>query len=140
MLTTRSAAASVLAGVYTALNVAALTALASVYNNVPQRTSYPYVAIGFVSEERDDAMGMNGKTVLVSVTVFSQAAGDLEALTIIDKVVQLLNYQSITVANHTLVSVQYGPGFDQTQSDQLVAGVRTRQQTGYFRVDVRQSA
>ena len=132
----QSAANPAIVSLYNALNVSGLTSLASVWNNVPQSTTYPYVLISLGSETRMDAMGRPGKSVLCEVHVFSQARGDKEALTILSKVVELLHYQALSVSAHGLVAVQYEQGFD--AGTELVNTIPTRHHIGLFRVTVTQ--
>ena len=135
----KSALKRALAGVYTALNVAGFTALSTggVGNFVPQRTAFPYTRIGDGVEIRDDAMQLAGKDVTVAVHVFSQDQSDDEAIDILDKAVELLNYASITVADHVLVACQYETGF--SAGTETINGVETRHYVGMFRVTVRES-
>ena len=135
-MTQQSAAAVVLTGVATALNVAGMTALAGVVNDAKQARTYPYVLITFGGESREDCMQKPGKSVVVVLHVYSQYEGDLEAATILSKAVELLHYQAITVSGHVLVATQYDQG--DAMEPELINGIKTRHFIGIFRVDVRQ--
>lgn len=133
----QSAISGVLAAVYTALNVSGMTALAPVYNDVPQGQAFPYVYITVSSETRMDAMQAPGKSVLVEVHAYSQYAGDLEAATLVSKAVELLHYQTLTVSSHTLIACQYEQTYDPGSTD--VNGVKTRHLVALFRVEAMQA-
>ena len=135
----RTAIADLLKATYGALNVSAFTNLATggLYNHVPQASSFPYARIDAASEIRDDHFGQPGKSVLVQVHVFSQYRGDLEALDIVSKAIELLHYVAHSVDNHTLVTMQY----DQTTpaGDELLDGVLTGHWVAQFRALVEET-
>lgn len=132
-----SAMEAVLTAVYTALNVAGMTALCSVHNGVPQSTTFPYLRTGDAVERREDCMGAPGKAVIVRLHVFSQARSDLESSRIISKAVELLHYSALTVSGHTLIASQYQQTFD--AGTENVGAIETRHKVAEFEITVRQT-
>ena len=134
----KSSIKRILAGVYTALNVAGFTDLSPGLGSfIPRGSAFPYTRIGDSTENRDDAMGQPGKDTTVNLHIFSRDQSDDEALGILDKAVELLHYAVITVADHVLVAVQYDTGF--YAGTESVWGKETRHWVGVFRVTVRES-
>lgn len=95
---------AVAVGVYTALNVAGLTALVStrIYDDLPRNPTYPCVAF---SVDKVEARGM-GTTelpeVTIRVSVFSQSETGAEAQAIVAKVEDLLKDVSLTVSGYAM--------------------------------------
>jgi hypothetical protein len=137
----QSAINATLTALYAALNVAGMTALATggVYNGVPQRAAFPYVWIGSVTENRLDCFQKPGKDLTVQVHVFSTTAGDKEAAGIVSKAIDLLHYQALTVANHTLIACQYEQTVDAGAEDEAGIGM-VRHLVATFRVQLEQTA
>lgn len=133
----QSAIEAVLTAVYTALNVAAMTALCTVHNGVPQTATFPYLRTGDAVENREDCMGAPGKSVLVRLHVFSQERSDLESARIVSKAIELLHYQALTVAGHTLIASQYQQTFN--GGTENVGAIETRHTVVEFIVTVRQA-
>ena len=139
----QSATLAVLAAVGSALNVAGFTGCISgktvrVTNDAGQTISPPFTVISVVSETRLDTMGLPGKSILLDLDHWSLERTDLEVGTMRSKAIELLHYQALTVANHTLVAVQYDEGRD--FGDEEKAGVRYRRYNDTFRIDVQQTA
>lgn len=132
----KTAIVDVMNACYGALNVAGMTALAPVYNHVPQGTSVPYVVLGSPTEARFDAMQSPGKELTIQVHVVSGYRGDAQAATILSKAIELLHYARPTVSGHTLIAIQYESGDSYTE---LVEGQEYRHLIGTFRVRVEQS-
>ncbi len=135
----QSAIGAVLTAVYTALNVAGMTALATggVHNGLPATVSYPFVRIGDATETREDCMGQPGKDVLVRVHVFNNARSDLTISSIVSKAVELLHYAALSVSGHTLVASQYQQAYP--AGNENINGVEVRHHVAEFLVTVRQS-
>lgn len=133
----QSALEAVLTALYSALNVAGMTALCSVHNGVPASTAYPYLRIGEAVEAREDCMGAPGKDVLVRLHVFSQERSDLQITRIVSKAVELLHYGSLSVSGHTLISCQYQQAYP--GGTENIGSVETRHHVAEFRVLVRQA-
>lgn len=136
----QSAIDPVTAAVYTALNVAAMTALATggVYAHVPQATAFPYVRIDSPVESRFDTMGRAGKELSISVHAFSTYAGPTQAAGILSKAIELLHYQALSITGHDTVTVQYETGSD--AGDEIVNGVTVYHYVAIFRLLVQQTA
>jgi hypothetical protein len=135
----QSAIAAVLTAVYSALNVAGMTALAAggVHNGLPQTITYPFVRVGDATETREDCMGQPGKDVRVLVHVFDNKRTDLTIATIVSKAVELLHYTAITVAGHVLVASQYQQAYP--AGNENINGVEVRHHVAEFLITVRQS-
>ena len=135
----QSAIEAVLTAVYAALNVAAMTALATggVHNGLPATVSYPFVRIGDCTETREDCMGQPGKDVLVRVHVFAQGRTDLAVSRILSKVNELLHYATFAVTGHTLVSSQFQQSFP--AGTENINGVEVRHHEAEVLVTVRQT-
>lgn len=96
-----SAINAVAEAVVTALNVSAVRTLCQggVYRNRPQAQAPPYISVGPCSEVPDDRMGMNyAHIVTVPVRVVTSGAdgnGESRAITILDKVMELLDEPAV---------------------------------------------
>ncbi len=138
-MTSYSALSSVSAGIFAALNVAGLTALApgGVGDDIGQNTGYPYV----LYEVSERAMGGLGTKpgvgqlpeIDLRVHVFSQYEGMKEAQAVMDKVMQLLadppsvtGYSSWAIFHDETINL----------GDQIVNGVKVRELVGLFRLYV----
>lgn len=135
-----SAVVPVLTAVYTALNVAGMTALATggVHNGLPKTVTFPFVRIGDVTQERNDYHGgQAGKDVLVRIHVFDNTTSDLRVGNIVSKALELLHYATLTVSGHTLVSSQYQQ--DYLAGNENINGVEVRHQVVEILVTVRQA-
>lgn len=125
-------------GVYTALNVAGLTALVSsrIYDDLPQAPSYPCVWYE-VQEENQHGYGTSGDVPQISllVHVFSTYAGMAEAQTIAQKVIELLKHQAISVSGYTQAGRVF---YDETVSlpEEEIEGVKVRELVARFRIYV----
>ena len=134
-----SALEAVLTAVYTALNVAGMTAVCAggVHNGVPATTVFPYLRIGEAVETREDCMGAPGKDVLVRLHVFSQERSDLQTMRIVSKAVELLHYAAVSVAGHVLMACQYQQTY--AAGTENIGSVETRHHVAEFRILVRQA-
>lgn len=141
-MTAYSALAPVSAAVYTALNVAALTALApgGVFDAIPQDTTYPAVLFD-VQERWQPTLGTKPgvKRVMemaLRLHVFSQHRGMKEAQGVMAKAIQLLA-DPPTVSGYASWAIFH----DETLplSDQLVAGVPVEELVANFRVFVEEA-
>ncbi len=138
-MTSYSALSPVSAGIFAALNVAGLTALApgGVGDDIGQNTGYPYV----LYEVSERAMGGLGTKpghgqlpeIDLRVHVFSRYEGLKEAQAVMDKVMQLLadppavtGYSSWAIFHDETINL----------GDQVIAGVKTKEVVGLFRLYV----
>lgn len=82
--------------VYTWLaNDPALAALAKVYDQVPQSTTFPYVEIGELSSVRDPTLGRADRLATVTVFAWSQAFGYKQLEDILEELLRLLDEEDI---------------------------------------------
>lgn len=128
-------------GIYTALNVAALTDLATggISNNPAQGTSFPFVWYE-VSESRDvRGFGTGGlPEVELRVHVFSQSESLIEAQAIGQQVIALLRDQPLTVTGYTQAGLVF---YDETVPllNQELNGVKVHELVCLFRIYVEES-
>jgi len=124
-------------GIFTALNVAALTALATggVHEDVPQGASYPLV--WYEVRERDmRGFGTGGfPEVEIRVHALSQYRGLSEAQAIVQKAIELLRDQPLGVDGYTQAGLVF---YDETVNlgDQLLNGVKVKEIVAMFRTYV----
>ena len=136
----KSAGKDVLTGVYTALNVSGLTSLlgaTGVTNDFPADPTYPYVRIDMPNEVRWDTFQTAGKEASMFAHVFSQYRGDIEALDVVSKIIELLHYVAVTVANHTLARFQFNQ--HEQGADEMIQGIRTTHRIVTFTVNVQET-
>ncbi len=87
--------------------VTALLGGARVYDEVPSRAEFPYVAFGQTTE-RDWSTGTElGAEHVVTLHVWSRAAGRKESDEIMDAVKAALHYASLTLTGHRLVNLRH---------------------------------
>lgn len=139
----QSASGPVLAAVGAALNVAGYTGVVAgktviVTNDAGQTKAPPFTVFSVVSETRLDTMGLPGKSVLVELDHWSLERSDRELMAMRSKALELLHYAALTIANHTLIAVQYQEGRDYGAEEK--AGVLWRHWTDLYLVDVQQTA
>lgn len=114
-----------------------LTGLAGVYNDVPEGAAYPHVQIGSGTEHPWHTMG--GPTAglgwndTVTVHIWSRYQGDVEALTILSRVVALLNFVALSVTGYGTVMSSYDHARVLVES---VDKVETRHVPAIFRIRV----
>jgi len=99
----RSALEPAAEAIYGLLNVSAMTTLATggVYQDVPQDTSFPYVAFEVRENDTNGTFGQIFYSMGVDIHCYSQYEGNQQADTIISKAVQLLTYQTPSMSNFT---------------------------------------
>jgi len=133
----QSALEPILTATYGALNTSAVTALAPVYNHVPQGTARPYLVIENPTEVPWNTMGEFGKDVTVQLHAVSEAFGDQEALRILNAAILVLDYSKPAISSHQCVSFKYEHG--SSYKEELVGGVIVRHHIALMRVFVAQS-
>lgn len=120
---------------YSALNVAGMTALATggIYDDVPQAVTFPFVF--YEVQERDvRGFGTGGlPEVTLRVHAFSQSTTMAAAQSIIAKAIELLRDQALTVTGYTQAGRVF---YDETVplSDQIVNGVKCHELVASFRI------
>lgn len=78
----------------------------AVYDDVPQRASYPYITFGQTSM-RDWSTGTeDGKEHLVTLHVWSKGGGKKETSEIIDVLCEKLHDNSLQLTDHHLVNLR----------------------------------
>lgn len=124
-------------GIYGLLNVVGLTALATggIYDDVPQGVTFPFVFYE-VDEHDMRGFGTGGlPEVSLRVHAYSTYEGSKEAQGIVQKVIQLLRDQSVTVSGYTQCGRIF---YDDTVMlpDEIVNGVKCRELVAMFRIYV----
>lgn len=133
----RSSLEPILTAVYGALSTApSVTALAPVYNNVPQGTARPYLVIENPTEVPWNTMGEFGKDVTLQLHAVVETAGDLAALRLLNAAIAVLDYAKPLLADHQCVSLKYEHGA--TFTEELVGGILLRHHVAVLRVLVTQ--
>lgn len=79
---------------------------ASVYDEVPDAASFPYVAIGDVTETPRDTMGTTGRDATLTVHVWSQYPGSKQVKEVYSRVDELLDRWAATVSGWNAVQLQ----------------------------------
>lgn len=131
-----SALSPVSVGIYTLLNVSALTTLAlgGVRDDVPQKPTFPFVWYE-VQEESISGLGDSPHFVEVDlrVHVFSQEETLADAQVIGAKVVELLRHKVITITGYTHAGKVF---YDRTVllADELLNGVKVHELVMFFRI------
>lgn len=82
---------------------AALGVTATVYDDVPQTPSYPYVYIGDMTDGEWDADDFYGREPTLTLHTFSQYSGAKECKNIMDTIKGTLHDQTLTVTGAKIV-------------------------------------
>lgn len=128
----------VLVGIYSLLNVAGLTALVStrIYDDVPQAPEFPFV--WFEARESRDLRGFGTgglPEIELRVHAFSKYEGTKEAQSIIQKVIQLLRDQSVSVTGYRQAgAIVYDATVDLPLQE--INGEKCREMVAMFRLFV----
>ena len=78
-----------------------------VYDQVPEDASYPYIGLGEAFETPDNDLGSFGRNVLLVLHLWSRYQGYAQATEALDRVVQLLEHQSLEITGHRVISVHF---------------------------------
>ena len=119
-----------------------LTTAPAILNDVAEGQDYPFVWITGARERAEHTFGgpSLGKGWIVMVPIFSMSryAGDLEALTIHNRIVALLDFYELPVTGFAHAICQYAPGGDVTGQvlTRDVEKVKTHQVAAEFQVTV----
>jgi hypothetical protein len=81
--------------------------VSGVFDEVPGGTNKPYVAIGEALETPDNSHDRFGRESVVTWHVWSDHQGFAEALGIANRLIEIFDHKTLTVANHTTVSVRF---------------------------------
>jgi hypothetical protein len=129
------------AALYTALNVAGMTALVGsrIYDDVPRAPTYPFV--WFEVGEPRDVRGFGGggmPEVAIRVHAFTQYQGEKQGQTIIAKAIELLRDVALTVTGYEQAGRVF---YDETVvlRDQEIEGVKVQEMVAVFRTYVKES-
>lgn len=79
---------------------------ASVYDEVPQPSSYPYVQIGEDNTLDYSTKDLVGSETVVNIHVWSRYPGAKEAKQIIDRIHSLLHDSNLTVTGHNFINMR----------------------------------
>lgn len=109
--------------------------ITGVFDFPPKGQEMPYIQIGNATEDIFNTFDRQGSDVTETIHIFSEHEGFKEALQILDRLVDLLDYQTITVARHSLVYVRYDNG--ETALIEIDNG-RTRHVAARFRIIVQE--
>ncbi len=112
-------------------------ATGGIHNDVPDGQVYPHVLISKASETPWHTMGGASTGIgwknIIRTHTYSRYAGDLEGLNIHERIVALLNYQTLTVTGYGTVIVEYESGRVMVED---IDKVETRHIVGEFCVRV----
>ena len=94
---------------FTALNVSAITDTLNcgVFDDVPQNTTYPYIAIGEETVIDYSTKDIDGNESTLNIHVWSQYKGSKETKQIMDKIHDLLHNSNLTVVGHNLINLRF---------------------------------
>lgn len=84
-----------------------MASITGVYENVPQGTAYPYIAIGSMTEVKFNFFGQLGKEATLTLHVWSQHAGSKEALGITDMINAILDGAPLAVTGFYLILCEH---------------------------------
>ena len=96
--------------IYTRLNddnTLSVTNGASVYDEVPEGTSYPYVTIGETTALDYSTNDVNGSEQTLTLHVWSQYRGTKESKNIMDRLHDLLHNYSLSVSGANLINLRF---------------------------------
>lgn len=131
------------AAIYTALNVADMNALVGtrIYDDVPRNPTYPFVWFEVLEPRDAGGFGMNAvmPEVLIRVHAFTQYQGEKQGQQILQKAIELLRHQSLTVSGYA----QAGHVFhDETipLRDQEIEGQKVQEIVALFRTYLDEAA
>lgn len=120
-----------------ALSLTQDTTTVEVFNDIPTGQLYPHVLVSRASAVPWHTMGSSGTgwNCVIRTHVYSRYQGDKEALQIHERIVTLLDYQTLTIAGYNTVICH----LDREQvMVEDIEKVETRHVVGEFRVRVHQ--
>ena len=77
---------------------------ASVFDDVPESTSFPYVQIGEDNVTEFDTKDVNGSETTLTLQIWSEYNGSKETKQIMDRVHDLLHDSSLSVSGFNLIN------------------------------------
>lgn len=84
-----------------------MSMISGIFDYVPDNKPFPQVIIGEFIENRWNVFGRSGKDVLASIHIYSDKNGNKEAFTILNRLNEILDNTTLTITNHSLVSIQF---------------------------------
>jgi len=102
---------------------ALLTLVSSIYDEVPENKSFPYLVIGDVTETPMDTFARKGRIAVITVSIYSMQKGFKESLLIADRVDTLLNRNSFPLNTYDTVYTMYKMLSTQRMGDGLTRKV-----------------
>lgn len=108
----RSSILEIKKGIYDVLiaDITLMGLVTGVFDKVPKTQEYPYIELGQGIETKFNTFDRQGRNAQIFVNIYSQYEGFKEALEILDRVVELLDYTSISLTIHDLVYIRYESG------------------------------
>ena len=80
---------------------------ASIYDDVPQGSAYPFVSIGEEQSNEYGTMDLDGMDTALTIHVWSRYDGAKETKDILDRIHTLLHDSSLSVTGFNLVSLRF---------------------------------
>ena len=80
---------------------------ASVFDDIPENTPYPYVQLGEDDASDYSTKDQNGSEVAVNIDIWSRYRGSLEAKNIMDRIHTLLHDSSLSVTGSNFINMRF---------------------------------
>ncbi len=80
---------------------------ASVFDDVPESTSFPYVQIGEDNVTQFDTKDVDGSETTLTVHIWSEYKGSKETKQIMDRVHDLLHDSNLSVSGFNLINLRF---------------------------------
>jgi len=80
---------------------------ASIYDDVPQGSNFPYVVLGEDSSNDNSTKDVNGTSSTLTIHVWSEYKGSKETKQIMDRVHDLLHDSNLSISGFNLVNLRY---------------------------------
>lgn len=75
--------------------------------SVPDKQTFPYITIGDMTEVSDNTLNRLGKEATITLHIWSQYKGKKEALDILNRLNQILDFGTMTITGQTLIMMKY---------------------------------
>ena len=80
---------------------------ASVFDDVPEDTSYPYITIGEDNISEFGTKDLDGTTSTMTIHIWSEYKGSKETKQIMDRIHDLLHDSSLSVSGFNLINMRF---------------------------------
>jgi hypothetical protein len=80
---------------------------ASIYDDVPQGSNFPYVVLGEDSANESGTKDVNGTSSTLTIHIWSEYKGSKETKQIMDRVHDLLHDSNLSVSGFNLINLRY---------------------------------